>query len=425
MNDCEGAGGSSAKCRDSTCEDLQYDEVACGAKTDTGKPDGTKICTYDESGICYTTGQPIPCKEVYEEETCTKQPDCAFDSDDYVCYEKGNRGCDTYVSDTGCTGASGCAWWPQMMSCKKSGEEMPCSAFAEEGDCPAARGCEYKEGMCWEKDKDIPCAAFCSAFTCENSGQCLFDQTNFACKPCEGGNCPAQKACKTYTSEETCPEAHCEFIFNEAEEDGAGVAGVCQDRSCTSVYTSSECGSKDGCQWYAGKFSGEGNCFVKGYDLACNMLYEEDACGDKGCTWDSANYRCNEKGATTPCELFTVDECPATRCKATEYECQIDPATLPSEPPTLSGAGDGTGNEDSSKCTPAKHDAIKAKLESAESECFVHGRKRSRRDDKQLECLEYFLHQTPSIDIIEACPCLWFWGKQVSPGMDHWMQIPC
>ena len=74
---------------------------------------------------------------------------------------------------------------------------------------------------------------------------------------------------------------------------------------------------------------------------------------------------------------------------------------------------------------------MKGKLEVAEEECIVVGRLRNRRDAgddeiRRLECLAYFLAQTPNpTTVADACPCLWFYANEVSPWEDHWMQIAC
>ena len=120
-------------------------------------------------------------------------------------------------------------------------------------------------------------------------------------------------------------------------------------------------------------------------------------------------------------------------------------------PPPTNGAGDGTGNEDLSKCSAADYDAVSAKLEVAGEECIIVGMRRSERAGvrgrqaravdggdgtqtaaesdasvEQLECLAYFLSRTPNpTTVAQACPCLWFHATEVQPWNDSWMKVKC
>ena len=121
-----------------------------------------------------------------------------------------------------------------------------------------------------------------------------------------------------------------------------------------------------------------------------------------------------------------ISDCPTDRCQVNGDTCTLLQTLLPATPPPLTGKGDGTGNEDATQCTATMYDDIKGKLEAAETECVVAGRRGRRSNDEQLECLAYFLEQAPSkATVAEACPCLWFFAKEVSPQEDHWMQIAC
>jgi hypothetical protein len=117
----------------------------------------------------------------------------------------------------------------------------------------------------------------------------------------------------------------------------------------------------------------------------------------------------------------------------------------PFTPPPLTGNGDGTGNEDATKCTSELYSKVSPKLEKAESECIVYRRRRNadvdtqiiaplqapsreRKTtiDQQLECMAYFLGQTPNpMTVGDACPCLWAWATEIEPFEDHWMKIAC
>jgi len=418
---CSAENGEGETCRVAKCTDLDYDEEACNAHKNTA---GSSDCKYDDSGVCYDAAAGMQCDHIYDEEVCTAQAQCKFDSDEYICYSTvSGRTCDSFMQSSSCPSDT-CKWVQDMDECVDKNKKLSCTAYADEGNCPAADGCEWKQGICWEQNKDIPCGAFCSSYNCEASGSCHFDQDDYQCKLCEGGNCPAQQECSTYKDEMTCPESHCEFAFNEDTQEGSDESGTCVKKVCADIYDKGECVAKEGCS-YKESTDGEGEmgqCFPSGYTVPCSMYYEETACTGS-CSWDASNYRCNEANSKTPCELFMVEDCPADRCTKSEYECMVDSSKMPSSPPVLNGKGDGTGNEDATKCDPTAYDKVKGALESADSECFVHGR-RARRDDKQLECLTYFLQQSGST-VDEACPCLWFWAKSVSPGMDHWMQIAC
>lgn len=418
-NGCSAENGGGESCRIAKCTDLDYNEEACTAHKNSA---GAADCTYDDSGVCYVAANGMECDHVYDEDVCKAQAQCSFDSDEYVCYSTSGRKCTSYMSGDGCSAATDCKWVADAYECVDKDTRLSCSAYTSEGDCPAADGCEFKQGICWEAGKDIPCSAFCASFSCEASGKCHFDQDDYQCKECEGGNCPAQQPCSSYKDEMKCPESHCEFIYNEESMDGSDESGTCSDKVCADIYDATECSAKGPCTYYKGKEAGEGQCFPTGYDVPCSMFYEDTACTGS-CSWDADNYRCNEAGTGTPCELFMVEDCPVDRCTKSEYECMVDESKMPSTVPALNGKGDGTGNEDAAQCDATAYNKVKGALESADSECFVHGR-RGRRDDKQLECLEYFLQQSGST-INDACPCLWFWASKVEPGMDHWMQIAC
>lgn len=299
------------------------------------------------------------------------------------------------------------------------------------GDCPASSGCAWTNGICWAEGKAIPCNAFCNAFECDNSGACQFDTTEWMCKACDGGSCPKLAACATYTDPEKCPESKCTFAYDEAENYSSDVKGECKDKVCIGVYDATECaGLTDGCDWNAELEQ----CFKKGYSSPCNKIWEDAKCTSNGCSWDDENGYCSEKSSSaTSCHrIYDEGDCNAKAdCEynADNYECEIKKSLEPTTPPPLTGKGDGTGNEDQSKCTASAYNAVKGKLEQAEEECIVvgrHNRHVRSTDEQQLECLAYFLAQKPNPTTVQdACPCLWFFGDEVSPWEDHWMQVKC
>ena len=323
-------------------------------------------------------------------------------------------------------------------TCVDKDYQPQCNEYGREGDCPASDGCTWTNGVCWEEGKDIPCAAFCTAFECTASGKCQFDKNMYTCNDCEGGSCPKLGECSSYTTDLTCPEAKCEFAYDDVDGYSATPSGTCQDKVCVGIYNKDECnGQAAGCEWHAGAEPGidNGSCFKKGFNVPCNKIWDEDDCAANSCTWDADEYSCSEKGVTGGCHMIDEDDCKSGTVNAdcewndNRYQCMVKSSVEPATPPPLNGKGDGTGNEDESKCTPQKFDEVKSKLEQAEDECIVVGRRnRNARDadEQQLECLAYFLAQSPNPTTTkDACPCLWFFAKEVSPWNDHWMQIPC
>ena len=253
-----------------------------------------------------------------------------------------------------------------------------------------------------------------------------------ACEVCEASGCPVQKACNMYNTDKDCPESHCTFIYFENDGDDFGddrsttIPGVCTDHQCVGMGSEQDCdASKLGCSWDKDNY----RCWPTGLSAPCSEIYYEAACTAAGC--DFSDFECSEKGQVALCHLqYTEGDCTAlSSCEYTNYRCHEKASAFPATPPPLSGNGDGTGNEDMAKCTPALYSQVKAKLEAAETECVIDGRKRERRGsakDQQLECLAYFLGQTPNpTTVTAACPCLWAWATEIMPEMDHWMRIKC
>lgn len=183
------------------------------------------------------------------------------------------------------------------------------------------------------------------------------------------------------------------------------------------------------------------------------------------CVWNSDNYICQAKAMVDQeCHTFTPATCPtgdSSKCEvvtrdSTGYQaCQVKQSLKPATPPPTTGAGDGNGNEDVTKCSSDDYNAVSAKLEVAGEECVIVGRRRQRQrrvadgtdgytadfDDvedgataataaadvteEQLECLAYFLSLTPNpTTVAKACPCLWFHATEVQL-YDNWMKIKC
>ena len=157
--------------------------------------------------------------------------------------------------------------------------------------------------MCWEQGKELPCNAVCTSFQCDATGSCRWDQANFECNKCEGGQCPELKDCNTYTTEETCPESKCEFTFDENSESTENAEGTCVDKVCADVYEQSECaGKKDSghtCSWNAASEE----CYLTGYTRPCDKNYEKEECAGT-CTWDGT---CHDQHARTNAQLANMN----------------------------------------------------------------------------------------------------------------------
>ena len=430
----EGTGGGSCggsdvgTCRDPVCTDLTYEEEEC-------KKLGT--CTYDDAlGICYTTGGDYPCDDVFSEGDCNSAPagKCEWKTAGAteVCVKNGADIPCSMFSKATCPTAT-CAYNDMISLCSPKDYAPPCVDYNQEGECPAGRGCAWTNGVCWEQGKELPCNSICTAFQCTATGQCQWSKPTGGevgiCTECDG-DCPELKECATYTTEETCPEAACEFAFIEATETGSDTKGTCVDRVCADIAAEQECVAKKEsghkCLW------SKRECFIDGYDRPCDKVYTAEDCGDatRSCTWDEAHSKCNAEGYETACPSFDYAGCivdGALRCEwRNDGTCHILASLLPSTPPPLTGNGDGKGNEDPAQCTPLMYNDLRPKLEAAEQECIVAGRRHRRADDQQLECLAYFLAKDPAkATVEEACPCLWFFAKEISPQEDHWMMLSC
>ena len=409
-----------------------YEDVECAAQ---------KQCSYDDdTGICRDMSKPFPCQDLHYGDECQGQSDCSWtqgsshDSTDGICVVTGQQPtCDQYRDEAVCP--SSCQWSAFSYSCLDPTYKPKCEEYSSEGDCPPSEDCAWVNGICWEEGRPLPCSAFCTAFECDNSGECAFDQADFVCKKCEGGSCKVLDDCSTYKTEETCPESKCSFDFNDPDQQGGNSDGVCKDKTCSVIDEASECKAKSGCSWDQVDEYG-GTCSLAGYSAPCTKIWEEGECKDAGC--DFTHEQCVEKGAKPTCNKFVPEECgtgDASDCEksADGSQCVIKKSSEPKTPPPLNGKGDGTGNEDERKCTSSAYDKVKGKLEDAEEECIVVGRKRrgdrARRagaTDEQLECLAYFLEQSPNpTTVADACPCLWLYGNEISPWDDHWMMIKC
>jgi len=455
---------SGGNCRDAVCNDHMYDEVSCEKQSG---------CAFDTtSNICYDTSGDFPCQNAYTNSECPSAhcdwKDAPVDSSgspqgDGFCVVKGQAvPCERYSGFTGdiCEAQSesgdNCIWIEALETCvtKARAEDMPCAAYNQDPSrCPEPK-CTLENGICWEVGKEIPCSAVCSSGSCLATGKCQWKQESSGmgygqCSECSAGGCPAVKECSTYKDEMTCPESHCTFEYNDMETDdddfggmgggggmggsddmggGGSMAGECVKHQCVTMYDQGECTSSAlGCTWNANDYS----CWPNGFSKPCSDIWDQDACSAAGCSYVEEMGQCREKGGEVLChDQYEQADCiKLSQCEYTNYECQEKRSVLPSTPPPLNGNGDGTGNEDPTKCTPALYDQVKAKLEAADSECIVEGRKRSRRgssQDQQLECLAYFLEQAPNpTTVATACPCLWAWATEIKPWEDHWMKIKC
>jgi hypothetical protein len=231
----------------------------------------------------------------------------------------------------------------------------------------------------------------------------------------------------------TCPESHCEFIATDLD---FGAAGVCQDKTCSTMGSGECAAAAAACVWHSTS-PPEGVCFEVGLAVPCNQYWDAGDCtgANDGCVWDPTNYRCLEAGELEPCAAFGSDQCPADRCvvkaeTATDPpSCQVNTTKFSTTPDKLPGKGDGTGNEDPTGCSAAQFAAVRSKLEQAQDECGVIHRRRGRgrrAADLQLECLAYFLKQPPKpTTIADACPCIWRYAGAVDPFATAWMKVAC
>lgn len=315
-------------------------------------------------------------------------------------------------------------------------DALPCSAYNSEDSCPAPK-CDKIDGVCWETGKALPCSAVCTPYECVATGRCMYSTTTGGdmamggqCLECEGGACPTTKTCSTFTSPENCPESHCTWSFEEDADNYD--AGICEPHVCVSIYEAAECKGHAECTYSADTQS----CWPTAFKKPCKEFWDQSPCESAQCTWDSEKYICFEKGAKIPCaDLYEEADCGKdSTCTWADYECRVNQGLEPSTPPPLPGKGDGTGNEDESKCTSELFSKVSPKLAQAESECIVYrqrrdtdaGRDRRTTKDQQLECLAYFLEASPnSMTVADACPCLWAWATEIDPFEDHWMKIAC
>jgi len=473
-NMCGSYSGST--CRDAKCEDHMYDQVSCAKQSG---------CTFEpQSNICYETNGVFPCDESYQNSDCPASycdwkaapTDSNGNSEgDGFCVLKGTEPtCTRYSGGSGETceqqseGSSDdqkCVWIDALETCvtKAKAEDLPCTSYNQDPDlCPSPK-CALLNGICWKAGEELPCNAVCSAASCLGTGKCAWNTQGNGmgtCTECKASGCPAVKDCTTYKDEETCPETHCTFEFNEDGGGGgddimdddtggggggpgmgggmggggggggpAGPAGECVDHQCVGMYEASECSSSAlGCDWD----NVNSRCWPSAFDPPCNEIWDKTGCTAAGCEYDSTAYECKEKGQKAYCRMqYDEADCNALGyCEYdSNYNCNEKASNMPSTPPPLTGAGDGSGNEDYTKCTSTMYDEVKAKLEAADTECVIHDRTRARRGnavDQQLECLAYFLEQSPNpTTVAKACPCLWAWSIEINPGMDHWMKIKC
>ena len=85
-----------------------------------------------------------PCSEASEFHLCTLLPaTCAWDLASETCRD---LTCLDIAGETECVG-SGCEYVAELYACRKAGEELPCSVFWEEDNCPADR-CHYTGFAC-------------------------------------------------------------------------------------------------------------------------------------------------------------------------------------------------------------------------------------------------------------------------------------
>ena len=75
----------------------------------------------------------------------------------------------------------------------------------------------------------------------------MFDQNEYICKECSGGDCPTLKECSEYTDYVSCPTSECEFVVTSDYDDvndgddPSGVEGFCVDKVCAGIYDQEEC----------------------------------------------------------------------------------------------------------------------------------------------------------------------------------------
>lgn len=454
---CGGGADTGFKCREPLCSDLEYDEDQCKSLAPAGS------CTYDtDSGACYnptaTTG--FPCRNFYSKTECETgiaAGKCTFyafpgeeASDDYgVCYTKGSElGCRQMEAydETACESgpqAKKCVWHENIYECLSADYVPPCTSYTNEAECPSDR-CEKIQGICWTKGEPIVCNAFCSAFQCDATEACAWSTQDYKCSACPKGSngepdCGSKNAaCDTFKSDETCPEAHCEFMYFDDNGSMDDMKGECTDKVCTEVYDEAECAAtvkgRKACNWTPGEYAGSGHCAPVGLSLPCNTYYGTEECGKaQGCTWDADVQHCNEQGQKSPCmSYYEPTSCPAD-CKWDEsnYSCLSTASASVTDESKIMQHGTGTGNQDEAQCSTEDFAKLKPYIEQADQECVTVGR-RLRKDgerapratNKQVECLEYFLEQGSS-SITKACPCLWAWGKEIDVYQGHWMELNC
>jgi hypothetical protein len=431
----EGGGDADPTCIQKQCSDSSWDSEGCTSQ-------GSKCVWVEASSICYTKGGKYPCSMAFDQTSCPTAL-CSWvaessddDQEDFGrCLQEGEvMPCSDVWNEDDCSKKqTTCKWFDALERCVDKDFDPDCTCYNGFGPelCPVTAGkCVLQNGVCSSKGETLSCNQIPFAASCANSGHCAWNQADHMCTGCVNDVCPAQQPCATYTDEYTCPESHCEFIMDNFE---ANQDGTCGDKKCDSMQ-SVECDGAAACEWHA-TAPPEGICFPKGLDVPCNQYWEENPCKTAavGCTWDQDNFHCLESGEVEPCSTYESDTCPADRCIAMAEttmdpsSCQINPAKFTHTPDKLPGKGDGSGNEDESKCTAAQFSDIRTKLEEAQDECGVIHRHRGRRTaDLQVECLAYFLDQSPSpTTIAKACPCIWKYAGSVDPYSTAWMKVAC
>ena len=423
-----GATETGATCNDASCVDMMFEEDSCKK---------LKTCTFDaNTGICSENGKPFPCAEIFGGDDCTAKEGCSWQAmasaneigQEGLCYNTGGQiACKLYLSGSDCP-ADHCKWAAGADTCYEKDVHVPCRAYGNEGECPPEFGCAFVDGICWEEGRSPSCSDFCTPGQCRASGKCQFDNSIGICEKCGGGGCPVLKSCSTYTTEETCPQAKCQFVFDDPGPVGIYEKGTCTDKVCSELDDEVECNAHAVtplCAWdgYV--------CEVQGFAAPCDKYWNSDGCVKNGCTWDHADATCDEKDGEVPCEQFTEDQCgqgDAVHCEMKHWECEHKTSLDPSTVPPLDGKGDGRGNEYYGKCTSTLWAQVKEKIENAETECidWTGAGEGKGATEAQVRCLAYFLGEAPdATTITAACPCLWFYGTEVSPNIDHWMLLNC
>lgn len=479
-NPCpNGAEVDNGVCRDPECKDL-FGESECRAKTE---------CTYDSNAdLCYDANDmsKFSCFELYDKSNCEAAPYgsvCQFvmvepQYDEGECIPKSEPvKCSLFYSEEGCTTADaakslGCRWDSATSYCLRADEETPCGAYYGKEECEAELRCKFYDiddiSVCLEADKDLPCSCLsmssygANRTACLDTGYCSYEppsqgnEGHAECKQCPvtsaGIVCPGEKLCSEYSARD-CPYERCEKTYIPASK-----TEVCGEPPCRYKYNKEECLSPTvhqdgrGCHW-TDMGEDDGLCWPDHLPHVCNTIYTEDFCTNTaklpppegwGIECEFSNYECRGTNELPPCWEYyeSADKCnEQSTCKWSDGECVFDSdasKNVPDPADELDGNGDGTGNEDSSKCTDDLFATVKTALEEASEQCVEIGR-RSRRQDGygyeeyhreattgQLKCLEYFLGQIEGAPqtLKTACPCIWLWAEDMDETYD-WMLIKC